>query len=307
MGSLKKKALNFVCIASPHMRAVEDQLSSAIGGALRGWTLSQSHLKPVEGVLNFTFFVTRPAQVFMSHGVADKNYLLRRDRKGRPVIARYDRVLVPGPWLRDRLLSELNGQIDPAKIQSVGWPRIDALRARQSEMGADDTSARRRRVLWAPTLSGEGDTSSYPALMAHIPALRRDFDLAISVHPADRGGGPTTFDQLLWADVVISDHGTLVYEAWALGKPVIFPSWLIGDAVQRAFPGSAESHLFAQGIGEHATGIDDLTTRIEAASGVEADVEQFMGQYLDPTGSKNSAQKIAESVIGLSNGYVADL
>jgi len=35
-----------------------------------------------------------------------------------------------------------------------------------------------------------------------------------------------TMQPLVDADVVIADAGSTIYEAWALGKPVIFPDWL---------------------------------------------------------------------------------
>ena len=50
------------------------------------------------------------------------------------------------------------------------------------------------------------------------------FDFEVSLHPRNRKDKrPTTYG-ILDCDYVISDFGTMVYEAWALGKPVIFPA-----------------------------------------------------------------------------------
>ncbi len=120
------------------------------------------------------------------------------------------------------------------------------------------------RVLWAPTHNrrkrGETgrSTSSFPEFENYLRALSRFAWIDVSVHPRNRTDHTPTGASMPRADIVVADFGTTVYEAWALGKPVIFPRWLLADRIAEYLPGSAESYIFAERIGYHPDSFDEM-------------------------------------------------
>lgn len=298
------KGLHYVYQSSPNLRMLEDEFADGISRAVGVSGDSRAQVKTRRGFINITFFIYRRAHLMMSHGVADKNYLLRQDPKGGLEINKYQAVCVPGFWIKQKLLAHKRLELDSHQIKVVGWPRIDAL------LAAAATRPERRRpstrseikVLWAPTHGSEVQkgklaVSSYPALMEYEEKLADIFDFEVSLHPNVRGGGRPTFEQLLDADVVIADRGTMVYEAWALGKPVVFPSWLIGEGNKQQKKGSAENHIFKSNIGCHAWSFDELVDMVINATGLGADVSSFMQDYLPPHVIGRSYDLIADAVL----------
>ena len=106
-------------------------------------------------------------------------------------------------------------------------------------------------------------------------------------------------DKLLKADVVISDFGTMVYEAWALGKPVIFPRWILKDRIIKYLNGSAEAYIFKNRIGYHPDSYEEMLKIINSGPVVDRKVHDFMDEYLDNYRGGNSAKKIADTLISL--------
>jgi CDP-glycerol glycerophosphotransferase (TagB/SpsB family) len=232
----------------------------------------------------------------MSHGVADKNYTLRRDKSSRLEINKFHLVAVPGPWMKRKLIQHPEIELKPDQIIIVGWPRLDALLAAANKK--KKLPSRRRNVLWAPTHNSEPKMSSYPFFSQYTDVLANYFDYSISLHPSVRAGGLPTFDALLEADVVISDSGTLVYEAWAMGKPVIFPDWLIEqDSVALlSYERSAEAEIFKSGIGLHARNIDQVVEMAHSAHVLDQKSQAFIRDYIDPSTCGQSYRLLSEAV-----------
>ncbi len=169
----------------------------------------------------------------MSHGLADKSYLfVRHSQTGLPLVNEFEHVLVPGQWAKRRLLERRRARnlrrrvlLDESQIHVVGWPRLDPL-VKAGAAERHPVTDRRLRVLWAPShdrtrVGPEGRRlSSYPAFEEYLPRLEASFDVRVSLHPANRKKKTPTTGALEWADVVISNFGTLLYEAWALNKCV---------------------------------------------------------------------------------------
>ncbi|MEY3607047.1 MAG: hypothetical protein RL289_1227, partial [Actinomycetota bacterium] len=87
----------------------------------------------------------------------------------------------------------------------------------------------------------------------------------VSLHPRNRSDRTPTGNQLVWSDVVISDFGTMVYEAWALGKPVIFPRWAIDvETLITRNPLSAESYIYRNRIGLHAESFEEMQAMLDS-------------------------------------------
>lgn len=181
------------------------------------------------GALNFCLFIRPKADVVMSHGVADKNYLWSSDGQGKRLANQRQDLLVPGEWLKRRLLESPAIKLGADRIHVVGWPRLDDLIGQVPPPSRRLIGDPKPRVLWAPTHNrrkrGETgrSTSSFPAFENYLRVLSRFAWIDVSVHPRNRTDRTPTGASMPRADIVVADFGTTVYEAWALDKPVIFP------------------------------------------------------------------------------------
>lgn len=293
-------SINFVRTPSKNYAQVQSQILGLIQAHLPAGSFSETEGVARDGRLNFTLFIHQPADVVMSHGVADKNYFFRKDEEGARIANRLRHVFVPGQWLKRRLVASKRLELAEHQVHAVGWPRLDGLLELQAQRPQEPRDGRRLRVLWAPThdYARRGDEqvslSSYPGFEPHLALLEQKFDVQVSLHPRNRRDKVPTVDKLLWADYVISDFGTMVYEAWALGKPVIFPDWVIRDPILAYLPaGSAERHIFSEGIGLHPSSPDELMDMISSGAGICAATEAFLHEYLAPEYTGCSARRTA--------------
>ncbi len=292
--------INLIHTASKNYSGVQQQLLGAITRHLRPEEFSTTVGKRAPGSLNFSLFIKLPADVVMSHGVADKNYFLRKDGAGERISNRLAHLFVPGEWLKRRLLARQDLEIGPERIHVVGWPRLDILLATQQEMPvAPRSPGARPKVLWAPTHDyarrGEDNASnsSYPELLEFVPMFEKHFDFEISLHPRNRRNKQPTKYSLLDCDYVISDFGTIVYEAWALGKPVIFPHWLIGDRIKRHLGKSAEAHIFHKRLGLHADNPQQMIDFVMGGAGIDRRTQKFLDDWLSPAYAGRSGERVA--------------
>jgi hypothetical protein len=295
------RPINFLQLEADAYEGVQQQL----------FGLVDAHLDPPatrgvyrEGSLNFTLFIRRQADVIMSHGVADKSYFWISDPLGKRYVNSYEHVLVPGEWLKRRLLASKPIHMTEDQIHIVGWPRLDVLLGQVPN--APEGRPRKPRVLWAPTHNkrprGEvsRSTSSFPAFENYLRALSRFAWVDVSVHPRNRTDRTPTGASMPRADIVIADFGTTVYEAWALGKPVIFPRWLLGDRIADAIPGSAEAHIFRERIGYHPASFDEMIDIIRAGPVITDDVRAFLDDFLAREYLGRSSARVAEVLTELS-------
>ena len=236
----------------------------------------------------------------MSHGVADKNYLWSSDGQGKRLANQRQHLLVPGEWLKRRLLESPAIKLGEDRIHVVGWPRLDDLIGQVPPPARRLIGEPKPRVLWAPTHNrrkrGETgrSTSSFPAFENYLRALSKFAWIDVSVHPRNRTDHTPTGASMPRADIVVADFGTTVYEAWALGKPVIFPRWLLADRIAEHMPGSAESYIFAERIGYHPESFDEMVDMIRSGPVITPDVTAFMDDYLAPQYFGRSGARVAE-------------
>ncbi|MGI9086040.1 MAG: hypothetical protein ACR2FE_12280 [Aeromicrobium sp.] len=299
--------INFVHAESTNYAGVQQQILGAITRHLAPGEFSITVGKRAPGSLNFSLFIHQPTDVVMSHGVADKNYFFRKDDDGECISNRLAHLFVPGEWLKRRLLGAKKLEIDAERIHVVGWPRLDALLATQQKMPVVPRSpGARPKVLWAPThdYARRGEekesNSSYPELLEFVPMFEKHFDFAMSLHPRNRNDKQPTHHSLLACDYVISDFGTIVYEAWALGKPVIFPHWLIGDRIKRHLGKSAEAFIFQERLGLHADSPQQVIDFVMGAAGIDARTTAFLDDYLAPAYAGRSGERVAALLQSLS-------
>ena len=299
--------INLVYTKSKNYAGVQQQILDAITQHLVPEDYSTTVGERAPGRLNFSLFILQPTDVVMSHGLADKNYFLRKDDDGEYISNRLDHLFVPGEWLKRRLLGAKNLDVGAERIHVVGWPRLDALLATQRGMPVVPRApGTRPKVLWAPTHDyarrgrDKDSMSSYPELLEFVPLLEKHVDLSISLHPRNRKNKQPTQHSLLDCDYVISDFGTIVYEAWALGKPVIFPHWLIGHRIKRHLGRSAEAHVFHERLGLHADSPQQMIDFVMDGAGIDERTAAFMDDYLAPAYAGKSGERVAGLLQSLS-------
>ncbi len=291
------RPINFVLDRTPSYQGVQSQLLELIEPHLPA---PPTRGRYVEGALNFSLFLRTPSDVIMSHGVADKSYFWSADGQGKKFVNTRDDVLVPGQWLKRRMLASKPIHLAKEQIHVVGWPRLDVLVGQLRPPSRRLLGESKPRVLWAPTHNRRrrGDTgrstSSFPAFENYLRTLSRFASVDVSVHPRNRTDRTPTGASMPRADIVIADFGTTVYEAWALGKPVIFPRWLLADRIAEYIPGSAEAYIFRERIGYHPDSFDEMVDIIRAGPEVTDEVQEFIDDFLDPTYYGRSSARVAE-------------
>lgn len=277
---------------------VQEQIFDQIIAELPVDSYTKTDRKRAKDKLNFSLFIRTPADIVMSHGVADKNYFLLKDKAGELIANTLKHVFVPGEWLKRRLVNHPDFTLDESRVHVVGWPRLDHLLSLQAAVPLEAPRAR-QRVLWAPSHDWNRrneesvSLSSYPELADHLPFLRKHFDVEVSLHPRNRKSKTPTDQKLIDCDYVISDIGTMVYEAWALGKPVIFPTWIIGDRVIKYQREAAEPYIFQNRIGLHANSPQEIVDMVMGGAPIDDTVRVFLDDYLDPAYNGSSAKRVA--------------
>ena len=236
-----------------------------------------------------------PNDIFFSHGIGDKNYW-----KGNK-IADYKYAFVPGPAWEDRMRN--TGY--KGEIFICGYTKLDPL------INIDKNSIKKNskpKILWAPThgySSKNKGRSSYPAFLRYLDQIPKDYDLVTSLHPTSKMHNkkkqlPTT-NELLEADIVIADAGSTLYEAWILGKPVIFPGWICAKDTLDHFkndPANFEYQIYSKKIGYHAKNMKDMIKLFDIAlSDGMKDLEKEFIEGIYPTYLRGKAGETAAKQI----------
>ncbi len=334
---LPKGSINFVWLPGKTYSGVQEQIFALIEAQLPVGSVVHTVNDAVEGALSLSLFIRQgrdelklrtPADIVMAHGIADKRYFfIRESGSDRPLVNQYKYVFVPGNWHVNRLVEgrfrrnpryQIN--LTDEQIKVVGWLRLDALLATTKIQPPSLSS--RLRVLWAPThniVMGKSTLasnpkitpSSFPKFHKHKWTMRRKYEYRISVHPRNRKNKQPTSDQLVWAQVVVSDFGTMVFEAWALGKPVIFPRWCIDvDTIIKRNPLSAEAFIYKNRIGLHPQSPREMHQMLKEIKqslklGNTGDfrgngVADFIDHYIDPETRGQDAKRTADQLIAIA-------
>jgi len=238
--------------------------------------------EPSSAALNvsLSWEVFPKADVFLSHGLADKNW------RNADKMSGYGHVLVSGPAWKEKLVGQ---GMSPDAISIVGYPFLDPVwgLARSREL-----------LVWAPTHKATSDVTTEGRLSeALLGRLRKEFPLETVSHPV---GSKLLFrDVLPWAAVVIADAGSTLYEAWAFGVPVVFPDWLVKDAILKKWPGSFEAMIYERGLGWHANSEEELVDLVgmvwekgEFGTGVEEFMEGILPSELRGRSGEVAAKEL---------------
>lgn len=202
--------------------------------------------------------------IFIAHGLADKRW---RDG-GR--VKLFDYVGVPGPAWAKKMIDE---GISEEKIITIGFPKLDEIFKKAKTTVKNNGKI---VILWAPTHTGS--ITSYPQFNEYLDKFPSEFEVVSSPHPYNKPSHKPTMDELLRADVVISDTGSMVYEAWALGIPVIFPDWIVKQQIIDWFP-SFERTIYSEEIGLHARDFNHLVELVYMTK--ETTIDQKTREYAE--------------------------
>ncbi len=231
-----------------------------------------------------------PHDVFCSHGIADKDYRIARK------IADYKNAFVSGPaWEKRTRDSGYKGD-----IWITGYTKLDPI------FNGEYVRQEREKpyVVWAPTHRSKTQRSSYPQCMTLIKQIPDCYETGLALHPTARAERKRkhipSMQDLLDADVVIADVGSTVYEAWALGKPVVFPDWICKDAIlKRMGKDNFERRIYTEKIGYHAKDMKQLIKMVEKAvvDGITPEEVEFMEQILPAKLRGNSGKASAKALM----------
>jgi hypothetical protein len=202
-----------------------------------------------------------PNDIFFSHGIADKDYWI-----GKKIEA-YKYAFVPGPLWEKRMRD--TGYL--GEIFIGGYTKLDPLLNKEFKQ----KEKQKPYVVWAPTHgynSKNKGRSSYPQCLHLIHEIDDLYDTKLAMHPTSKMHNKIkhipTLQELYDADVVIADAGSTLYEAWILGKPVIFPDWICKKDVMNHFkkdPRNFEYIIYSKQIGYHAKNVNHLNELIDIA------------------------------------------
>lgn len=241
-----------------------------------------------------------PYDVFISHGIGDKNYWTG-DK-----IKQFNFAFCPGPtWEKRMRKTGFKGE-----IFQVGYTKLDPL----FQDLYSQTKRAKPYIVWCPTHGYNNKNrgrSSYPECLSLINQIdSSEYDVKLCLHPTSKMHNNVkqvpTLRELLDADVVIADAGSTLYEAWALGKPVIFPDWICSKDVINHFrkdPENLEYLIYQKRIGYHAKDMEHLKKLIKIAlnDGMRDEEKAFMEGVFPEKLRGKAGEAAAKALIQIKN------
>ena len=245
----------------------------------------------IPGSVNVCLFTTDDGDVFMSHGIADKAY---RDYRA---ISKYSHVFVSGPaWAKKMANQGVKGN-----VHKVGYPAMDCV----FDIDGEPISESSNNLVIAPTHTNS--LSCYSWFKENLEAIYAGSggffnETILSPHPFDELRERRTVDEILDASVVVADTGSTVYEAWALGKPVVFPDWVIrndrGSGLSALRRGTFEWEIYHSDIGRHAHTLGQFFYMLDEAQrdGITQEEKAFIEDIFPEAYRGRSAQIAADTL-----------
>lgn len=284
--------INFVTNNATYYMGVLYTLINPIAEHLDNYIISE---KVKDNCINIHFFKEQAyinavgglkgKNVFISHGIGDK---LWREYK---YLTNFDYIVVSGDLWYDKMI---NQGCPKEKLIIGGYPKIDLLWDKKK------SNNDKKVILWCPThnvnLKNPSGFSTYPKFKEHIQQLPSEFEFIESAHPANKDHRNPTTLELVFADIIISDYSSAFYEAWALGKPVIFPDWLVKDYILKYSRTSFEEKIYTEHIGYHAKDINELNKLLYVAieKGLDEKTQNFIEGILPTRLRGISGKEIAD-------------
>lgn len=269
-----------------------EALQAFIGPVLKHLPQGRWADEPDPDALNVRFFVItldrQKYDVFVGHGLADKAYSHWHSVRDFPYV-----FCSGSTWF-----ARYQEQGAPAeRLRVTGFPKLDPL----FDGTIKRRGGKRPRILWAPT-----HPTSWPRHYQALQQVMRDlpFEIVTSAHPLV--SKRPTLQPLADADVVIADGGSTLYEAWALGKPVVFPTWIVQRS-RMLRPNTLERDIYQQRIGYHAFSRMHLIEQIESAlaDGITEPEREFVEGILPTHLRGNSGKAMADALSEIAEGELS--
>lgn len=292
-----RKIINFIRYGDYYLKVMDNIINPIIKYLPKDLYKITTKFQPE--CLNVSFFTEHipHRDVFLCHGIADKNY-----HNGERV-KDYDYIFVSGDAWKQKLIKQ---GVSESKIFVTGWTKIEPMFNNPIKIlkGEND---KKIRVLYAPTHNMLKDkktvtVSSYPRLDEYLSNIPNDIEILHSVHPANKVYRDTTLDLFGWADVIVSDCSSVLYEALSLNIPVIFPDWLVKQPILQGYPNSFEYQIYNEEIGYHAQNINHMWELIREAKqkGLDKKTQDFIEGIFSEKLRGNSGKISAEILLKLS-------
>jgi len=276
------KNINFVYYNTDY-RKVLDSLIDPILPYLNNYTKNS---EADENSLNVNFFREDPKKVnvFCSHGIACKNWRNAWDVKD------YDYIFVSGELWKEKLIQQ---GLDKNKIFINGYTKLDPIFQGKYKKNTYD----KKVILFAPTHIAIPSISLKNRFEENFKYFDK-YKIIDSSHPTAKSDQSPTLQALVDADIVISDSGSLLYEAWLLGKQVVFVDWLIKEEVHNHIPYSFEDFIYEKEVGLHAKNIKEMCELVDFASENELDknVVDFM-ESIFPTSLRGKSGEMTAQIL----------
>lgn len=237
--------------------------------------------------------------VFFSHGIGDKNYWIGN------CINDFKYAFVPGAlWEKRMRATGYKGE-----IFICGYTKLDPILQGKYKK----TKRKKPYIVWAPTHGYHNKykgRSSYPECMELIKQIPNEYETKIAMHPTSklnhRQKHTPTIQELVDADVVIADAGSTLYEAWILGKPVIFPDWICKKDVLGNFkntPDNFEYRIYNEMMGYHAKDMKHLIQLIDQAleKGMGVGEKEFINEIYPENLRGKAGETAAKYLIEIVN------
>ena len=240
--------------------------------------------------VSFTLGDFWPA-IFITHGMADKG--LHETRFLNKQIANF----YPGPAYVNRFIQQ---GADPSKLKVIGCPMLDDYFERRRNAEVRPTV----KVVWCPTHAPKNEAiqdfrTSYRRFSPEY-LKSHGFDVVTSLHPhnQDHRSFKMSVENFYDADAVISDTSSVIYEALALGIPVIITKWLISEVY------GTERDIYSRTPGNEvcwlANSQDEVLmylNRIKAGLGQGPKAKEFMESIFPEELRGKSGKKAAETLL----------
>ena len=231
--------------------------------------------------------------VLLPHGLGDKAWRHKRENC-------FDYVLASSELWKSKLIER---GIEKEKIFIGGYPKIDLFF--DDEIKDQIKKNDKLTILWCPThntnLEIKYGVSSNPLFKEYVNQIPDEFNFIKHLHPFNDANHETTVVDLLNTDIVITDFSSMIYEAWILDKPVIFPDWIVKNSIMK-FSGTFCSYIYEEQIGYHANSIQEVIDYIDIISiceGLDERTREFINKILPVEFRGNSGKMVADFLMEL--------